>query len=145
MGLFDIGRMPKAPSIKPKPSNPTPQEVLFRYLPGGQVLWYSGEGKQLLEEGYLGNNAVFTVMDWIGQKIAEAPIVLYEVQNKKAFTKYKALMKDPVKNMTEASLWKQKALTEVEDPNNEILKVLKRPNELMSWPEFAYGSWIFQA
>lgn len=145
MGLFNIGQMPKPPQIKPKRNNPTPQEVLFRYTMGGQVLWYNGEGKQLLDEGFKGNNAVFTVMDWVGKKIAQAPIVLYTVRDTKALTKYKSLMQQPDKHFTEAMIWKNKALAEVEDPNHEILRVLKRPNELMpSWAEFAYGSYVFK-
>lgn len=150
MGIFNIwggndGTGSRS-AIQLKPKNPRPEEVLFRFLPGGQTLWYSGEGNELLTKGFLDNHVVFTVMDWIGKKIASAPIVLYQVKSERALRKYETMMKNAKGAMPkEAAAWKAKALIEVEDENHEILKLLARPNKMMGWFEFAYGSYIWKA
>jgi hypothetical protein len=94
MKLFNVNTSPKEPIKVRAKGNPTGEEVLFRFLPGGQVIWYSTEGNELLTKGYLDNHVVFTVMDWIGKKVASATPVLYRVKDRKSLRKYEEQIKN---------------------------------------------------
>jgi len=121
-----------------------PLEMIFRYAPNAAVSWYQDTGTDFMENGYMGNHVVFSIQDWKAQKVAVAPPILYKVTNEKKYRKYKALMKsdDRGKALYEIMKLKGEALEEVE--GTDLHKVLERPNQHMSWAEFAYGYCVYK-
>lgn len=120
-----------------------PMEVSFRYLPNNQVIWFDDNQEELLNQGFLGNHAIFTIVDWKAAKVASAPPLLYEKKDDREFKKYNALMKSGTREgFMRAADIKIKALVEVE--GSDIMKVFDRPNPLMSWFEFAYGHTVYK-
>lgn len=128
-----------------KPGNNLPKEMVFRFLPNGQVVWYdSSDQGTILQKGYLGNHVVFSIADWIAKKVATVPPILYQVKDEKAHKRYKSLLKDPTpESLMRALDLRGKALEEVEDA--PMMELFNRPNEIMSWSELAYGWYVYKA
>lgn len=140
MGVFDF--LKKAD--KPKQGANIPMEMLFQFNSNlGKVVWYTPNSEEFLDKGYLGNNVVFSIMDWIGNKVASCPTNVYKIKNDKAYTKYKSFLADPNEVSVRRALdIRHKAMEEVFDA--PIQKLLNQPNELMSRYEFYYGTYIYK-
>lgn len=120
-----------------------PLEMTWQFTAEGQIVMFSSNSPQLLEDAYFHNHVVWTVQDWKASKVASAPPLLYKVKNEKMYRKYRAQMKDVnYKNFWQIHDLKRKALEEVED--HAILDVLKNPNPLMSGYEFFYGHTVYK-
>lgn len=120
-----------------------PKEMIFRFLPTGQVVWYSAKGQEYMDKGYLGNHVVFSIVDWIARKVASAPPILYEVKDEKEHKRYKNLLKEATpESVFTASMMKHKALEEVD--GGEMMNLFERPNEIMPWFEFVYGHTVYK-
>jgi len=70
-----------------------PLEMQFRFLANGQVQWFPRNSEEFITNGYLGNHAIFTIQDWKCQKVASAPILVYEKRDEKTYKKYKNFIK----------------------------------------------------
>lgn len=137
MGLFDIFRS------KPQPKASEPVQMIFRWLPDGQVVWYADGGQSMIDNAYMNNHVVWTVQDWKASKVASAPPLVYKVKDEKAYNKYRYLMKsvDPGK-FSQIHGLKKKALEEVED--HKVIDLLNKPNSLMSRYEMFYGLTVYK-
>lgn len=145
MALINLWRKdkPGINRVSGSTGNALPIEMLFKFLPNNQVVWYADNSEELMNKGYLDNHAVFTIVDWLCKKVASAPPILYEVRDKKSYNLYRALLKDATpESVQNAKLLKLKALVEVE--NKDITRIFDTPNELMSWFEFIYGSCLYK-
>lgn len=143
MGVLNIFNTKTPVAVAGRKGN-VPLEMQFHILPDKSVIWTHVDQETLLKKGYMGNHAVFTVMHWIGKKVASAPWILYKIKDEKAYDHYKALLKDATPlSVKNAKLIKSKALIEVD--NKDIIKLFKKPNQMMSWFEFAYGTYIYKA
>lgn len=126
-----------------RPVSNKPKEMIFRFLPSGQVVWYGNKGQDYMDKGYLGNHVVFSIVDWIAQKVASAPPILYEVKDEKEHKRYKSLLKEATpESVFAASMMKHKALEEVD--GGEMMNLFEQPNEIMPWHEFAYGHTVYK-
>jgi len=117
-------------------SQPVKMEV--RFVGMNQVVWSVVDGAGFIDNGYLGNHAVFSVQDWKSQKCATADPIVSEKVDEKTYRKFKSLMKEPTRDsFLRAQDIKHKALREISD--HEMKKVLDHPNPYMSRYELDYG------
>jgi phage portal protein BeeE len=123
--------------------NSIPREMLLRFMAHGQVMWSGEDTHTLLNDGFLNNHVVYTVQDWLSQKVGSAEPLVYEVKEEKAYKQYRSYLKhatyDSVKRAIDI---RHKALSEVE--GSDISQVLTQPNNMMKWYEFAYGYSVFK-
>jgi len=141
MGLFDF--LKKDINGQPKAVN-RPSEMLFRFMPNTEVTWFASDTSNLLVEGFLNNHIVFSVMDWVGQKVASCPPVISKIKDEKSYRKYKAMLASPTeKSIRIAMDLRYKALEEVTDA--PMQRLIDNPNPLMTRHEFMYGSYIYKA
>lgn len=142
MGLWDLITVKKpAPAViinDYKPAYASPMEMILRFMANGQVQWMPNNAQSNIDNGYLGNHAVFTIQDWKSSKVASAPPLIYEVKDEKTYKKYRAyLAANTVDSFRRSQDLKVKALHEIE--GHDMQKVLDRPNPNMSRYEFEYG------
>jgi len=143
MGLFDFLKKDITGRSRGVSEVNRPTSMLFNFLPDGTVVWYSDTSGDLLQQGFLNNHVVFSIMDWIGQKVSACPPVIYKVKNDKAFAKYKSLLVNPTPLSVKQALdIRHKALEEVSDAPMQSL--FNKPNPLMTWTEFMYGSLVYK-
>lgn len=115
-----------------------PLRMQFNIVGPGQVTWSLLNGENFLENGYLGNHAIFSIQDWKSQKCAMAPSIIYEKKDSKVFKQYKSFLTNSTPDsFLRARDIKHKALRELED--HEMQNVLDFPNPGMSRFEFDYG------
>lgn len=140
MGLSDFFKWGKT---KAKKIGSVPQQMILRFLPSGQVMWMPDNTETWIEQGYQGNHAVFTIQDWKSAKVASCPPIVYEVTDEKSYKLYKAMLKNPTReSLLRAGDLRRKSMREV--ANTDMQKVLDRPNQMMTWYEFAYGGVTFK-
>lgn len=141
MGLLDLIRRPVQP-VTQVPAFYSPMEMIGSWLANGQVAWFSADSTGLIKETFMDNHVVFTIQDWKSSKVASAPPLLNEIKDEKAYKQYRQYVKSISSskddtNFLRARDLRHKALTEV--PDHDILKVLQRPNGIMTAYEFFYG------
>ncbi|MBO9611055.1 MAG: phage portal protein [Dyadobacter sp.] len=144
MGVFDVFKQ-KQDSIRVTSSVSAnrPMEMLLKWQPNGQVIMYNTNGEELLDKGFLSNHAIFTIQDWKCQKVAMAPFILYEVRDKKLYKQMRNLLKFATPEaMDTVRVLHKSALVEVDRP--EITRIFDRPNPMMPWAEFAYGTVLYK-
>lgn len=115
----------------------TSQQLQYQYINGQLVLYKTGSSTYI-NDGYLTNDQVYSVIGWILRKAGVVPWYVYEVIDEKAYKQYKAMTSD---NMTPEALFNAqmlavKAFKPVEDNKNPMQKILDRPNEFMNLTEF---------
>lgn len=144
MALWDWlrgGGRRKAASVS---GSSRPKEMVLYWMGPGQVMWYEADSDNFLKQGYLGNHVVFSVVDWVGSKLAVAPPILYEVKDEKQLRRYKSLLKDPTPDSVMRALdIRGKAMEEVDKA--PMLDLFTRPNPIMSWTEFVYGYYVYKS
>jgi hypothetical protein len=98
------------------------------------------ENSELLKTGFLENHYVFIVADWKARQFAKAPPIVYEIKDQKSLRAYKSLT--PLQKADSYAL-RLKAIDEVDDPTDDMVKVLANPNKAQTWSEFAYGVSVY--
>lgn len=100
---------------------------------GGNVLITDGNAKTYVQDGYLGNADIYSIVSQSARKFASIPVGVYKIKDttegRKAFKRYKTLTNG---NLTKASIeqaviMRAKALEEADD-NNAIAALLRKPN-----------------
>jgi len=115
-----------------------PLRMQFRFVGAREVVWTGANSDHFIENGFLDNNAIFTVQDWKSQKCATARPLVYQKKDEKSYRKYKSLMTNATKESIQwARDMRHKALEEIE--GHEMQKVLDQPNRFMTRFEFEYG------
>lgn len=110
----------------------------LRYV-NGVIKLYDPKINTYIEDGYLSNEQVYAIIQWIIRKAKRVPFYLYEIQDEKALKKYKSLLAQEGTNkeaMITASILRQKALVEADDDKIPLNQWLKRPNPHQSFSEF---------
>jgi HK97 family phage portal protein len=101
---------------------------------GGNVLITDGNAQNYVQQGYLGNSDVYSIVSQSARKFASIPVGTYKIKDtaegRKAFRQYKTLTSG---NMNQAAIeraviLRSKALEEA-DENNPVAKLLKHPND----------------
>lgn len=112
------------------------QMVTAQKIGNGVVTW-SGQNKlDQVKDGYMGNDIVYSVINLITDKAKVAEWHEYEVKDKKAYAKYKALIAQPgkIEDWNEVTHLQSKSM-EIVDKPSKISDLLRYPNENDTWSD----------
>lgn len=112
------------------------QMITAQKLGNGVVTWSGQNKEQQVKEGFMGNDIVYGIVSLITNKAKVAPWYEYEIVDKKAYAKYKALTAQPdkVDDWGEISKLQSKSMEIVEKPS-KISDLLKYPNDQDCWSD----------
>ncbi len=85
-----------------------------------------------INEGFLFNPSVYSIVSFIAQKAGAIPWAVYEVKNDKALHLYKSASHDLPQ--FKKSMIRTKALIEIKE--HELSQLFTSPNIIQAWPEF---------
>ena len=110
----------------------------LRWTPFGFTL-YSNEAQTFMDEGWLANSTVYSIINRTANKVASIPLYQYTSRSSKSIREFKQLRKeyDP-KAWIQAERLKLKDLTEVEDRGDAINRLLRAPS-----PGVSLGDWLY--
>jgi len=96
----------------------------------GVITWNATDGEALVNEGYAGNDIVFSIINLITQKCKLADWDVYKIKDVKKFNQYKDLIKQPhlVKDWAKVQQLKEESI-EVTDKYSRLTELLEYPNE----------------
>lgn len=106
-------------------------QAMLRYVESRPV-YMSDNIESYVNDGYLFNPTVYSIVSFIAQKAGSIPWGVYEVKDEKALQLYKSA--GPKTEHWKKSAIKTKALIEL--PNHDLNKLFITPNILQSWAEF---------
>lgn len=98
---------------------------------GGQLIWSTNNDKKIIENGYLANDIVYSIISLITAKAKVAPWDVYQVVDESSLKKYHAALQ--LKHYKEALDHRTKALELVQD--EKLKELLDYPNEQDSWSD----------
>ena len=104
---------------------------------GNGVVTWSGQNKlEQVKSGYMGNDIVYSIINLITDKGKVADWYEYQIKDKKAYAKYKALTAQPdkINDWSEVVHYQSKSM-EVVDKPSKISDLLKYPNEQDTWSD----------
>lgn len=110
-------------------------QSLFQLINVGNQELFPRQNKRAAVNAYTSMSDVYAVVNLITNQAATIPFELFIVKDKKALDDYKYQLKEEGWNL-KAAVLQQKALEKVEDKNNDILKMWRCPNRIMSGKEF---------
>jgi len=135
--LGDYFNSRKAQVLK-VPTESRPIQMQVNFVGSGQVVWSVIGSESFIDNGYLGNHAIFSIQDWKSQKCATASPLVYQKKDEKTYKKYKSFLKNPtIDSFRRAQDIKHKAMVEISE--HEMQHVLDFPNPKMSRYELEYG------
>lgn len=138
MGLFDFFQKKKIAGVKPLQSvlpmsGPLGSTVSINR---GIVTWQGADAQSFVNDGYVGNDIVYSIVKLITDKAKLAPFSVYKVIDEKSAKKYKALMSQPDKitNWKDLEALRTKAFEEYTG-DARLNELLKHPNDEDSWAD----------
>lgn len=113
---------------------------IFRYMSGNTPIWMEDNPEAYIDDAFSFNPDVYSVVSQMTKAASAVPFVVHEVVDDGKARKYKRLIqsqsyKSGTKWIQKAQQLKEEAFEEV-DENNDLYKLLNRPNPLQAWPEF---------
>jgi HK97 family phage portal protein len=99
-------------------------DILLRYFGKGQMLWNKTNLQHIVENGYLFNPDVYSIINKIIHTASMIDWQMMEVKDDKAFRKYKNYKRS--KNLDAMSEYSRKSMEPVED--HPLLNLLEQPN-----------------
>lgn len=113
---------------------------IFRYMSGNTPVWLEDNPEAYIDDAFSFNPDVYSVVSQMIKAASAVPFVVHEVVDEQKARKYKRLVqsqsyKSGTGWINKARQLKEQAFVEV-DPNNDLYKLLERPNPLQAWPEF---------
>lgn len=115
-----------------------PQDFLrsvFQLINFGNTEIFPQRNKRHAVEAYTTMADIYSVIDKVVSQASQIPFELFIVKDQKALADYKYQIKEEGYNL-KAAVLHQKALERVEDKDNDILKIWRCPNRVMSGSEF---------
>ena len=99
MGLFDFLLKAKSPASKPLQSVLPSRGPLGSMvsIERGIVTWQGADAQSYVNDGYVGNDIVYSIVRLISEKAKIAPFHVYKEIDPVAAKRYKALMASPDK------------------------------------------------
>lgn len=118
----------------------TVQRRLFQYLSGNAPIYMDDTPNEYIRSGYEFNPDVYSVVNHITNAISSvAPVVNIVTDQKKARQYYRLKSarryKTSIDHIQRAEELKEQAFEEV-DKNDDLARLIERPNPLQAWPEF---------
>lgn len=102
----------------------------------GIVTWQGADAQSFVNDGYVGNDIVYSIVKLITDKARIAPFSVYKVIDERAAKKYKALMSQPekIENWKEIEELRTKAF-EIYTGDMRLNELLAHPNDSDSWAD----------
>ncbi len=130
-----IGLQPK----RKVSSNNELLEVLYsRLIQNRDLVLYNFDPKKndFIVKGYGQNAEVYKIVNKIVTKCNAIETILYNDTGEKSALNYKKYLKSAVPiNAAKGRIYRAKALEYIEDEDNDLLQLLKKPNNYQSWLE----------
>lgn len=117
-------------------SNNQLYRALYSMLINNGVEFYDDKIESFVEKGYKFNPHAYTVISFIAKSISQVPFEVYEVKDRKSLDKYK--IAKSMNDVTGANLYKEKSLEKVTDTKNNLLRMMKHPNDNQGMAEFLF-------
>jgi HK97 family phage portal protein len=129
MGLFDIFTKKKINTLFP--TIPMSSQIAIER---GIVTWQGADQKSFVDDGYVANDIVYSIIKLITDKAKIAPFHVYKVVDERAAKKYKSLAAQKDINLKELETLHKKAY-EIYTGDQRLNELLKYPNEEDCWSD----------
>jgi len=129
MGLFDIFTKKKINTLFP--TIPMNSQIAIER---GIVTWQGADQRSFVDDGYVANDIVYSIIKLITDKAKIAPFHVYKVVDEKAAKKYKSLAAQKDINLKELEQLHKKAY-ELYTGDQRLNELLKYPNEEDCWSD----------
>ena len=129
MGLFDIFTKKKINTLFP--TIPMNSQIAIER---GIVTWQGADQRSFVDDGYVANDIVYSIIKLITDKAKIAPFHVYKVVDEKAAKKYKSLAAQKDINLKELETLHKKAY-ELYTGDQRLNELLKYPNEEDCWSD----------
>lgn len=104
---------------------------ILRAVGSGNPVYMPDRLESYIQEGYLYNPSVYSIVSFIAQKASTIPWFVYNIKDKKALSLYKS--GTPEMTLKKMQL-QRKAMEPVE--SHELMQIFTKPNPLQGWAEF---------
>ena len=129
MGLFDFFNKKKINTLFP--TIPMNSQIAIER---GIVTWQGADQRSFVDDGYVANDIVYSIIKLITDKAKIAPFHVYKVVDEKAAKKYKSLAAQKDINLKELEQLHKKAY-ELYTGDQRLNELLKYPNEEDCWSD----------
>ena len=129
MGLFDFFTKKKINTLFP--TIPKNSQIAIER---GIVTWQGADQRSFVDDGYVANDIVYSIIKLITDKAKIAPFHVYRVVDEKAAKKYKSLAAQKDINLKELETLHKKAY-ELYTGDQRLNELLKYPNEEDCWSD----------
>lgn len=129
MGLFDFFSKKKINTLFP--TIPMNSQIAIER---GIVTWQGADQRSFVDDGYVANDIVYSIIKLITDKAKIAPFHVYRVVDEKAAKKYKSLAAQKDINLKELETLHKKAY-ELYTGDQRLNELLKYPNEEDCWSD----------
>ena len=129
MGLFDIFTKKKINTLFP--TIPLGSQIAIER---GIVTWQGGDQRSFVDDGYVANDIVYSIVKLITDKAKLAPFSVYRVVDERAAKKYKSMAAQKDINLKELETLHKKAY-ELYTGDQRLNELLKYPNEEDCWSD----------
>jgi HK97 family phage portal protein len=129
MGLFDFFTKKKINTLFP--TIPMNSQIAIER---GIVTWQGADQRSFVDDGYVANDIVYSIIKLITDKAKIAPFHVYKVVDEKAAKKYKSLAAQKDINLKELEQLHKKAY-ELYTGDQRLNELLKYPNEEDCWSD----------
>lgn len=132
MGLFD--RLIERQVLKALSGQRVSDDLIAAILKtvgSGNPVYMPDDVEAYIQDGYLFNPNVYSIVSLIAQKAGTIPWFVYNIKDKKALRLYKA---GGPENTVQKALLRHKAIEPLKD--HELMSLFERPNPLQGWSEF---------
>lgn len=129
MGLFDFFTKKKINTLFP--TIPMNSQIAIER---GIVTWQGADQRSFVDDGYVANDIVYSIIKLITDKAKIAPFHVYKVVDERAAKKYKSLAAQKDINLKELETLHKKAY-ELYTGDQRLNELLKYPNEEDCWSD----------
>lgn len=112
-------------------------EIVYQYLSNSDIAWYTNNQAQtFIDNGYRSNATIYAIIKKIADKSKIAPPLVYREKNATQRAKYKEFKySGDISHHAQSLSIRAKAMDY--DENNELYKLLSKPNPNQTWTEFS--------
>lgn len=124
-------------AVEPKIETKSRLLMQMRVVNGQPAIYLDSNRDENIKgkNGYMGNNVVFSILQFKTRKIKNCPFVLYKVKNKTKANRYKSLLKDPTPHSIVKAMQLKEQAFEIVD-GHKLLDLLENPSLSMARSEF---------
>lgn len=146
---YDIKRIEKVPlptNTAKKPPNVTVQQFPQPIQVNGEIVTWQANGmKDQVQNGYCGNDIVYSIIRMITDKAKVAPWAEYKIKDEEQYKRYIAITSEKGTRFTQKEILdiRTKAL-ELVKVSGRVTELLRYPNPIDSWKDIVDGHCVFK-